>query len=261
MKRNLLLGAAAAALMSAPAMAGERFDAGVLSGELSANVTLSSNYMFRGISQTDNAPAIQGGFDYVMDNGFYFGTWASNVNFDADPDTDETIEIDYYGGFSNTIYLNECFDKGALEARGCGYPTFTYDLGLIYYTYPRADDDGEEFDFLEFYGKLGVDFGWIALDTGLYYSDEFILEQGEAYYYYAGATLPLEDLLSIPASLDGRVGIQDVDDAGDYTEWEVGLNVTAFTLDWRVAYTSTDQEDSLGDIADDNVYFSVGKSF
>ena len=50
--------------------------------EISANVTLASDYVFRGISQTDNQIAIQGGFDYAQDNGFYVGTWASNV----DPD-------------------------------------------------------------------------------------------------------------------------------------------------------------------------------
>ncbi|MGK0299102.1 MAG: hypothetical protein ACI9XC_002730 [Gammaproteobacteria bacterium] len=49
--------------------------------DFSANVTLSSDYLFRGQSQTDNAPSIQGGFDYSNDLGFYIGAWASNISF------------------------------------------------------------------------------------------------------------------------------------------------------------------------------------
>jgi hypothetical protein len=48
--------------------------------EISANVTLASDYVFRGVSQTDNQMAIQGGFDWGHDSGFYVGTWASNVD-------------------------------------------------------------------------------------------------------------------------------------------------------------------------------------
>lgn len=263
MKRNLLLGAAAAALMSAPAMAGERFEAGFLSGELSANVTMTSDYVFRGVSQTDEGPAIQGGFDYVMDTGLYFGTWASNVDFA------NSAEFDFYGGFSQTLYLNECFDKGALAARGCGLPTFTYDVGVIYYAYPGSYDQQVELDMTEIYGKLGVDFGWVALETGLYYSPDFTGTAGEVegYYYYGSAAVPLEDAIGLPVSLDGRLGYQDVDGFDGYTEWEVGLNVTAFTLDWRVAYTDTDidaNDNFFGAVeeeGDGRVYFSVGKTF
>ena len=256
MKRQLLLGAAAAALLSAPAMAGERFDAGILSGELSANVTMTSDYIFRGVSQTDEGPAIQGGFDYVMDTGLYVGTWASNVDFA------NSAEFDFYGGFSQTIYFEECFDKGALEARGCGTPTLTYDVGVIYYAYPGSYNQTAEDDMVEIYGKLGLDFGVISFDTGVYYSPDFTATAGEqeGWYYYGGATLPLEDHIGLPVSLDGRIGLQDVENAGDYTEWEIGLNVTAFTLDWRVAYTDTDIEPEA-DISDSSFYISVGKSF
>ena len=84
----------------------------VAEGEWSGNVAITSDYVWRGISQTDEDPAIQGGFDYA--NGmFYAGTWASNVDFGDDSDTN--IEVDFYGGLA-----------GALESG------VTWDVGVIY---------------------------------------------------------------------------------------------------------------------------------
>ncbi|MBE0616861.1 MAG: hypothetical protein IH608_02885, partial [Proteobacteria bacterium] len=95
----------------APALAEE--EGGWLAeSNFSGNVAMTSDYVFRGISQTDSNPAIQGGFDYASPVGLYVGTWASNVAFGGN------IEMDWYGGFSN-------------EVAG-----FSYDLGVIYYAYP-----------------------------------------------------------------------------------------------------------------------------
>ncbi|CAH9064390.1 hypothetical protein PSECIP111951_03338 [Pseudoalteromonas holothuriae] len=99
------------------------------SAEVSANVAASSNYYWRGLTQTDDAAALSGGIDYNSDNGFYAGTWVSNVDFD-----DQTsYEMDFYAGFSG-------------ETQGLGY-----DLGYIYYAYPDAPGDS---DFGELYGSL-----------------------------------------------------------------------------------------------------------
>lgn len=269
MKRHLLLGAATAALLASPALAGERFEAGPLSGELSANVGMTTDYVFRGISQSDEGPAIQGGFDYATDLGFYVGTWGSSIDFG------NGVEIDYYGGYANSFVIggNECFDKGSLTSKTCGGYTLSYDVGAIYYSYPHADDDGPaaELDFYEIYGKLGLDLNVVALETGLFFSpDATATDDVEYYYYYGSVTVPLPDgILPVPVSLDGRVGFADLDVTnGDYTEWEVGLNVTAFTLDWRVAYTDTTigaAEAAAYAVTEDNsdgrVYFSVGKSW
>ena len=58
--------------------------------EVSGNVAYATDYRFRGISQTDRDMALQGGFDYDFGNGFYLGTWASNVQFGG------SIEVDWY---------------------------------------------------------------------------------------------------------------------------------------------------------------------
>jgi uncharacterized protein (TIGR02001 family) len=86
---------------------------------LSANVNLVSDYYFRGLTQTWNQPAIQGGFDFVHSSGFYLGTWASNVSGNQFPGG--SMEWDLYGGYNYKI--NDDFTVG---------------IGGIYYYYPGA---------------------------------------------------------------------------------------------------------------------------
>lgn len=99
------------------------------------NVGLYSQYIFRGLTQTNRQPALQGGFDYGHSSGFYLGTWASNIswlkeNFStaAPPvvtgqyNTGGSLEWDFYGGYKSTF----------------GKSDFTYDLGLLYYYYPGS---------------------------------------------------------------------------------------------------------------------------
>jgi len=72
--------------------------------EVSGNVALVTDYKFRGISQSDSKPSVQGGFDIAFDSGFYLGTWGAAVDFDCAIDTcggaNGGLELDYYGGFS-----------------------------------------------------------------------------------------------------------------------------------------------------------------
>ena len=107
-----------AALQAAPA---------IVSADVSSNVSASSNYLFRGVTQTDGAAAVQGGLDYEHASGFYAGGWGSNVDFGDGT----SYELDL-AGFS-----------GSVEELG-------YDVGYIYYAYPDAPDS---IDFGELYGK------------------------------------------------------------------------------------------------------------
>ena len=111
----------AALLTSAPSFA-----------ELSANVSVTNNYIWRGLTQTTNDAAVQGGIDYADESGFYAGTWVSNVNYGADDVY--SYEHDLYFGFSG-------------EAEG-----FTYDVGYLYYNY----DSVAEFDFGEVLSVMKV---------------------------------------------------------------------------------------------------------
>ncbi|MEL0307035.1 MAG: TorF family putative porin, partial [Halieaceae bacterium] len=101
-------------------------------GEWSANAAMTSNYVWRGLTQTENEAAVQGGIDYASDSGFYVGTWASNVNYGS-PDA-YSYEHDIYAGFA--------FDTGAIS----------WDVGYLYYNY----DKEAEFDFGEVYLGVGI---------------------------------------------------------------------------------------------------------
>ena len=129
--------------------------------EVSGNVTLATDYKFRGYSQTDTSPAVQGGFDVGFDSGFYVGMWGSNVDFA------KSLELDYYAGYAGEI--ND---------------SVSYDVGYIYYDYPGTPDED---DYEEFYASISVsDFTF-----GLAYSDDYYFETGEFYYVYADYSFDL----------------------------------------------------------------------
>lgn len=205
---------------------------------LSANVGLVSDYVFRGISQTDEGPAVQGGFDVTHSSGLYAGIWGSNVDFN---DGDEAnVEIDYYLGYANE------------------YQGLSYDLGVLYYTYPGADSD-LDYDFVEFSGALGYDFDVVALSGSVNYSPEFFGDTGDAFYYAAAADVPLPYDLSLSA----HVGHQDIDDGIDYTDWSLGLGYNLAGFDLSLAYydTNLDEPSECADGCSERVVFGVSKSF
>lgn len=100
------------------------------------NISLISDYKFRGFSQTNYKPALQGGFDYAHSSGFYLGNWNSNVEqslYDG-----ATLEMDIYGGYKKTI--------GAI----------TYDVGVIHYAYPGSGLKVTKIDNTEVYFGVGA---------------------------------------------------------------------------------------------------------
>jgi uncharacterized protein (TIGR02001 family) len=86
---------------------------------LSFNLTLTTDYRYRGISQTRLKPAIQGGVDYALPGGFYVGAWASTIKWIKDAGGEANAEVDLYGGYKGEIAKD-----------------FTYDVGFLRYQYP-----------------------------------------------------------------------------------------------------------------------------
>ena len=154
---------------------------------VSANVSFTSDYIWRGMTQSD-APVIQGGFDFAADNGFYAGIWGSNVNFNNGAGS----ELDYYFGYATEVgsvgvdvgyisyeyidstpdatfdetYLGLSFgDFGVSFAFGdYDYTEVSYALGDVSFSY--GDYDGYGSNFLISYG-----FSCGSYDCGLAYSD------------------------------------------------------------------------------------------
>lgn len=121
LKKTLL--AASLAAMSLSAVAQVTGDAAQDSADaaastdwaLTANVNLASSYRFRGIDQTFNQPAIQGGFDLAMPNGFYIGNWNSNVNGNAAGMYGGNLEMDLYGGWKYAFSEDVGLDTGVIN--------------------------------------------------------------------------------------------------------------------------------------------------
>jgi len=86
---------------------------------IAGNAGLFSDYRFRGFSQTDYQPALQGGVDFTHKSGFYLGNWNSNVN--ANLYNGASLEMDFYGGYKAT------------------FGEFTLDVGTLYYYYPGTN--------------------------------------------------------------------------------------------------------------------------
>ena len=107
MKKSIVLATAVAAVLTS----------GVATADISGNAAIASNYVWRGVSQTENQAAGQGGIDWGNDSGLYAGTWVSNVDFTA-AGGQKGYEMDVYAGFAG-------------EAGSIGY-----DLGVITYQYP-----------------------------------------------------------------------------------------------------------------------------
>jgi uncharacterized protein (TIGR02001 family) len=119
-KYVLPLALAASASASAPAIAQQAAAATPPPPLVAGNMTLVTEYRFRGIDQTFGKPAIQGGFDYSHESGIYLGNWDSNVSQGAGY-PGGNIEMDFYGGWKKA------------------FGDFGLDVGAIYYYYPGSD--------------------------------------------------------------------------------------------------------------------------
>jgi len=224
--------AASTMLVASSAMAWESEDG---AWSTSANVALSSEYMWRGQPLSGSDPAISGGLDIAHSSGLYAGTWASNIEH-----ADGSIEIDYYVGFGG-----EFGDSGV-----------SYDVGGLYYDFPGIED----FDYVEVYAFLGYSF----LSAGVSYSlDAFDADyQGaeDNLYYQLDASY---DVGSV--TLAAGVGRYDYDDNAawgleDYTNYYIGASTELAGFGLDLTYHDTNSGSSDENNFDDGVVFTISKS-
>lgn len=123
----------------------------------SATMDFTNNYVFRGVTQTENLPAVQGGFTYTFPVGFYLNAWGSNVKF---PDTNATIELDTVAGWSGEV------------------GDFAYNVSAARYNYPQARDLN--------YNELLSVFNYSFLQASLNYSGNVYNTHQTGIYYNGG---------------------------------------------------------------------------
>jgi uncharacterized protein (TIGR02001 family) len=190
----------------------------IAQAEWVGNIGVTSNYISRGITQTDGEAAVQGGVDYIDVSGWYAGVWASNVS-----GNDNGSEIDLYAGFSNIV-------------EGIGY-----DFGVTGYLYPQANHDA---DYTELYAAIDYQ----GLSAGMMYTVGSKIQnmvgtnqkniEGDLYYFVSAAmSLPFMD---DSWSLDGTLGHADFKDDG------IGGMDTSYS---HLALSLTKAIDALGEMA------------
>jgi uncharacterized protein (TIGR02001 family) len=204
---------------------------------LSVTVGGTSDYVFRGVSQTLEDPAAQGSIDLTF-GIFYAGVWASNVDFNDAPKAN--AEVDLYAGVKPV------------------WGPVTFDVGAIYYAYPGADDGLNflttgQLDYVELKAGYSLISPWIkglTSGTTVYWSPDYSLETGGVFTLEGAASYALPQFGIVAPSISGAYGTVygDIDEGfsvggnseDEYSYWNVGLAlaVEKFTFDFR--YWDTD---------------------
>jgi uncharacterized protein (TIGR02001 family) len=201
------------------------------------NVSLSSQYLYRGLTQSNYRPALAAGVDYSHASGFYAGVWASSItwlrNFGI---SSGRVEIDTYLGFKNTV------------------GDFTYDVGYLRYNYPGSVTEGfTKPDTDEIY--LAGTFKEYTLKYSHGVSNVFgTADSKNTYYLDLTAAFPLPQSMTLTAHVGRQAFKGPSADAASYTDWKLelgkdfGSGITA-----AVGYSGTN--------ADKAFYLPPGKSF
>lgn len=235
-----------------PAAADE--DEDWLPGEFSGDLFFVSDYVDRGLSNTDSKPAVQGGLYYSWNVGVegvdpYVGIWGSNVDFDDGGEA--TVELDALFGISGTV--------GNLE----------WDIGGSYYAYPGADKD------LHYnYWEVPVALTYTVIDRvsliGQYfYSPNFFGDSGQGHYLAGGLSydLPVGPVVVTLTAITGHQWIEDNQAFGvaDYQDWQFGVTVGYKNLEVAATYTDTNinKDNCFGgtDFCEARAVLSIGLQF
>lgn len=207
----------------------------------SAYATLTSDYRFRGISQSSRDPALQGGVDFQHENGFFAGVWASTIDFAAEAmrSNPRDIEINYYVGFNDRIATN-----------------WAAVVSLVHYSYP---DSSFDYDYTEF--LAGIRYRDRAGLT-VAHTEKVLGHDAPATDYEFDLVHPLGHRLDLSAT----AGFNDIKGAfgQSYTYWNLGLSKAKgrFTADVRYHGTSNDAQAIFGDDATRDAFVvSVTASF
>jgi uncharacterized protein (TIGR02001 family) len=215
---------------------------------LTGNIGIFSQYIFRGLTQTDRQPALQGGFDFAHSSGFYAGTWLSNISWLKEGASTPlftagqyanggSVEWDIYGGYKANF----------------GSSDFTYDVGLLYYYYPGNVVPGCTYgtnacpkgDTLEAYVAFGWKFITLKYSHSVLNHTFGVPNSRNTNYIDLSADVPIGDT-GLTANLHvgrqtykGSNGlITDNDGFYSYSDWKAGLSY-ALPKDFTVgAYAS-----------------------
>ncbi|MFT4172763.1 MAG: TorF family putative porin [Rhodocyclaceae bacterium] len=258
MRKSIIAASLLSAFVTVPAFAQE---APKEPYTFTANVSLASEYTYRGIGQTNRKPAIQGGFDFAHESGVYVGTWASNVSWLSDQGSagatpiSNSMEWDFYGGYKMTA--------GPIGL----------DFGVLTYYYPGTYPNGfTSPNTTELYAAASWE--WLTFKYSYALTNLFGAKtpdggdtNGSAYYDLT-ASVPV----GAGFNVIGHVGYQDVKDFSDasYTDWKLGVTKDFVGVSWGLSYIGTNAKGDEGqfyrnahgkDLGKDRIVLTATKTF
>ena len=175
------------------------------------SAAVTSDYRFRGMTQTLNDPAVQAGFTLSHTSGLYFGLWGSNVNFGS---SDPHLELDPSIGFTTPLALSPTFKP-------------VLDVGVVEYNYPSATSD---FNWTEFYAKLTFADVLVkggSLLTNVNYTNDWAAVGGNSWNFNVGYSAPFGSTGFGGVANVGYTTMDDkvlADGKDNYVDWKVGVN-------------------------------------
>ena len=274
MKKLILASAIASAFAGQAAFAADAAPAATPEHVVTYNMGVTTDYVFRGISQSRNGPALSGGVDYGHSpTGLYAGAWASTISWVNDADLGTTsadrsntpFELDLYSGLKGDV--------------GGG---FSYDVGGIYYYYAnhklnKSPTSLPNANTFEVYGKLGYGPVYFKVNYALG-STIAVTDKAGSYYLDLGADYPLAEGLLLNLhygrwSFANSTTTSYTDANYNYSDWKVGLTKDFGSgLSGAVAATGTNAKNlydssywwnfnSTGYLGGNKVIASLTKSF
>jgi uncharacterized protein (TIGR02001 family) len=189
---------------------------------ISWNLAVTSDYVFRGISQSDFDPALQAGADYSFgDTGLYVGAWASNVDF-ADSDGPD-IELDWFIGWNHDLS-----------------DTLNLDLQLVRYSYMGEQEAYGNIDYNEVIGALAYD---EMLTFTVAYANNYSNADISSLYYNLSGSWDVGNDFAVNAGV-GRTHFSD--DVGGYNDWNIGVS-----RQFGPVNVALDYHDATGSVIDE----------
>ena len=185
------------------------------SSNFSWNLSVTSDYVFRGITQTDFDPALQGGVDYAFGgSGWYVGAWASNIDFVASDGPD--IELDTYVGYGTSLS-----DEWSVDAHA------------VRYSYLGEQDSYGNIDYNEFF--IGTTYNEMLTFT-LAYAPDYANADFSSIYFGVGGSREVGNGFSLNAGV-GHSSFSD--HVGSYTDWNLGVSRSFGPVEAALTYYDT----------------------
>jgi uncharacterized protein (TIGR02001 family) len=202
----------------------------------SSTVTVASDYLFNGVSQTDEGPALQGSLDWSGAVGWYAGGWASNVDFGDDTNIEADVYLGYYTAVNDTVNL---------------------DIGVAQYTYNGASYSSDG-NYTEIYTKWN--FG--ATDLNFWYAWDYFGTGAGHYIVMLNHTFTINDELTLLVGIDRSSSLDDdkwqwEPGSDSYNHWQVTSNFSTNGFDFSLGLHGTD----LDTYGDTTLLLTVARTF